>query len=124
MTELQQFKEMFQWCPLSGTGLLCNPSPGWGQPNHECVGITQLAWIAQNFNWQVVLPWSYGSHELATGLSEMLPLRALQRVTLALMARNFHKLWQRRGLGGDAQDPMSPLSGECATSGRSKPISV
>jgi hypothetical protein len=94
MTEIQPFKEMFQWCLFQEQGCFCNPSPGWGQPNHECVGLIQLAWIAQHFNWQVVLPWSYGSHEPATGLSDMLPLPILQRVTLALMARNFHKLWQ------------------------------
>ena len=94
LTEIQLFKEMFQWCLFQEQDCFCNPSPGWGQPNHECVGIIQLAWIAQNFNWQVVLPWSYGSHELATGLSDLLPLSALQRITLALMARNFHKLWQ------------------------------
>ena len=94
MEDIQSFKEMFQWSLFQEQGCFCNPSPGWGHPHHECVGIIQLAWVAHSFNWQVVLPWSYGSHDLATGVSEMLPLQALQRVTLAMMARNFHKLWQ------------------------------
>ena len=60
--DIQSFKEMFQWSLFQEQGCFCNPSPGWGHPNHECVGIIQLAWIAHSFNWQVVLPWSYGSH--------------------------------------------------------------
>jgi hypothetical protein len=94
MEEVQLYKEMFQWCLFQEQGCFCNPSPGWGAPNHECVGLTQLAWIAQSFHWQVVLPWSFKSNELVNELSDALPLPALQRVTMALMARNFHKLWQ------------------------------
>ncbi|CAL1169052.1 unnamed protein product [Cladocopium goreaui] len=94
MEDVRMFKEMFQWSLFQEQGCFCNPSPGWGEPNHECVGLTQLAWIAQSFNWQVVLPWAFKSNELVTELSDALPLQALQRVTLALMARNFHKLWQ------------------------------
>ena len=75
-------------------GCFCNPSPGWGTQHHECVGLTQLAIIAASFNWQVVLPWPFSSHDLMVLLADMLPCADLQKISMALITRNFHLLWK------------------------------
>ena len=86
--------EMFQWSMFMEMGCFCNPMPGWGTLHHECVGLTQLAIIAASFGWQVILPWPFTSHELMVLLADLLPCAALQKISMALMTRNFHLLWE------------------------------
>ena len=76
-------------------------SNAWmGYSTHECVGLTQLAIIAASFNWQVIIPWPFTSHELMVLLADLLPCDALQRISMALMTRNFHLLWEDSELLG------------------------
>ena len=93
-------KELFQWSMFMEMGCFCNPSPGWGIQHHECVGLTQLAIIAASFNWQVVIPWPYTSHELMVLLADLLPCAALQKISMALITRSFHLLWEDSDLLG------------------------
>ncbi|CAL1130183.1 unnamed protein product [Cladocopium goreaui] len=94
LQESQYLIEMFNWCMFMEMGCFCNPSPGWGELHHECVGLTQLALIAASYGWQVVLPWPFTSQDLIGLLGNLLPCSALQRITMALMTRNFHQLWE------------------------------
>ena len=79
-------------------GCFCNPSPGWGTLHHECVGLQQLAIIAASFNWQVVIPWPFTTQELTALLADLLPCVDFQRISMALMTRNFHLLWDDTAL--------------------------
>ena len=94
LQESQYLIEMFNWCMFMEMGCFCNPSPGWGELHHECVGLTQLALTAASYGWQVVLPWPFTSQDLIGLLGNLLPCSALQRITMALMTRNFHQLWE------------------------------
>jgi len=94
LQECQYLIEMFNWCMFMEWGCFCNPSPGWGELHHECVGLIQLALIVATFGWQVVLPWTYTSQEVVGLLCNMLPCQALQRVTMNMLTRNFHRLWE------------------------------
>ena len=96
--EVQNLKALFQWCMFGSLGCFCNPGPSWGEPNHECVGLTQLAIIAQDFQWPVILPWSFSSTDLVQLLGDMLPVEHLQRICMDLMTRNFHRIWADRTL--------------------------
>ena len=100
LQESLYLKEMFQWSMFMEMGCFCNPSPGWGTQHHECVGLTQLAIIAASFNWQVVLPWPFSSHDLMVLLADMLPCADLQKISMALITRNFHLLWEDSTLLG------------------------
>ena len=93
LQECQYLIELFNWCMFMDMGCFCNPSPGWGELHHECVGLTQLALIAASYGWQVVLPWPYTSQELISLLGNLLPCPALQRISMTMMTRNFHQLW-------------------------------
>ena len=94
LQEVQTLKQLFQWSMFSDLGCFCNPGPGWGAMHHECVGLTQLALIVAGFNWQVVVPWPFSSTQLTDLLGVLLPDAAMQRTAMALVTRNFHKLWQ------------------------------
>ena len=94
LQEVQNLKHLFQWSMFAELGCFCNPGPGWGAMHHECVGLTQLALLAASFNWQVVVPWPFSSTQLTDLLSVLLPDDAMRRIAMALMTRNFHKLWQ------------------------------
>ena len=100
LQESLYLKELFQWSMFMEMGCFCNPSPGWGIQHHECVGLTQLAIIAASFNWQVVIPWPYTSHELMVLLADLLPCAALQKISMALITRSFHLLWEDSDLLG------------------------
>ena len=89
----QNLKALFQWSMFGSHGCFCNPGPGWGHPNHECVGLTQLAIIAHDFQWPVILPWTFCSTDLVQLLGDMLPRPDLQRICMDLMTRNFHRVW-------------------------------
>ena len=94
LQECLYLTEMFQWSMFMEMGCFCNPMPGWGTLHHECVGLTQLAIIAASFNWQVIIPWPFTLHELMVLLADLLPCDALQRISMALMTRNFHLPWE------------------------------
>jgi len=94
LQEVQNLKHLFQWSMFAELGCFCNPGPGWGAMHHECVGLTQLALLAASFNWQVVVPWPFSSTQLTDLLSVLLPDDDMKRIAMALMTRNFHKLWQ------------------------------
>jgi len=94
LQECLYLTELFQWCMFMEMGCFCNPSPGWGVPHHECVGLKQLAIIAASFNWQVIIPWPFSSHELTVLLADLLPCAAFQKISMALLTRNFHLMWE------------------------------
>ena len=94
LQETLHLKELLQWALFMELGCFCNPSSGWGEAHHECVGLTQLAFVIQDFNWQVLIPWTFTSVELTAVLEPLLPLPVLLRVTMAMMTRNFHRLWE------------------------------
>ena len=85
---------------VHGNGMLLQSNAWMGYSTHECVGLTQLAIIAASFNWQVITPWPFTSHELMVLLADLLPCDALQRISMALMTRNFHLLWEDSELLG------------------------
>ena len=95
---VQSLKELFQWSMFGELGCFCNPGPGWGAPDHECVGLTQLAILANDYQWPLVLPWSFCSTDLVQLLGDLLPLPKLKTVCMDLMTRNFHRLWNDRDL--------------------------
>ena len=96
--EVQGLKELFQWCMFGELGCFCLPSVGWGDPNHECVGLLQMAILAKDFQWPVIVPWSFDSTDLVTLLGDLLPRAALQTIGMDLMTRNFHRIWTNRDL--------------------------
>ena len=100
LQESLYLKELFQWSMFMEMGCFCNPSPGWGTMHHECVGLLQLAIIAASLNWQVVIPWPYTTQELTALLADLLPCAEFQKVSMALMTRNFHLLWEDSDLLG------------------------
>ena len=98
LQESLYLKELFLWAMFMEMGCFCNPSPGWGTLHHECVGLQQLAIIAASFNWQVVIPWPFTTQELTALLADLLPCVDFQRISMALMTRNFHLLWDDTAL--------------------------
>ena len=100
LQESLYLKELFQWTMFMEMGCFCNPAPGWGTLHHECVGLLQLAIIAASFNWQVIIPWPFTTQELTALLADVLPCAAFQRISMALMTRNFHLLWDDSELLG------------------------
>ena len=93
LQETLHLKELLQWTLFMELGCFCNPSGGWGEAHHECVGLSQLAFVIQDFGWQVLVPWTFSSTDLTTVLEPLLPLPVLLRVTMAMMTRNFHRIW-------------------------------
>ena len=93
LQETLHIKELLQWTLFMDLGCFCNPSCGWGEALHECVSLSQLAMVAVDYNWQLILPWTFSSVELSAVLEPLLPLQTLQKVTMALMTRNFHQIW-------------------------------
>lgn len=94
LQETMHLKELLHWVLFMDLGCFCNPSCGWGEAHHECVGLTQLAFMIQDFNWQVLIPWTFTSVDLTDVLEPLLPQPVLLRVTMAMMTRNFHRLWE------------------------------
>ena len=93
LQETLHIKELLQWTLFMDLGCFCNPSCGWGEALHECVSLSQLAIVATDFHWQLILPWTFSSVELSAVLEPLLPLPKLQKVTMAMMTRNFHLIW-------------------------------
>ena len=93
LQDTMHIKELLQWALFMDLGCFCNPTSGWGEAHHECVGLTQLAFVASDFNWQLILPWTFSSVELSAVLESLLPLPTMQKVAMALMTRNFHQIW-------------------------------
>ena len=106
LQEVQNLKALFQWCMFGSLGCFCNPGPSWGELNHECVGLTHLAIIARDFQWPVILPWTFSSTDLVQLLGDMLPREHLQRICMDLMTRNFHRIWADSNL-------LAALSSRC-----------
>ena len=66
LQETLHLKELLQWTLFMELGCFCNPSGGWGEAHHECVGLSQLAFVIQDFGWQVLVPWTFSSTDLTT----------------------------------------------------------
>ena len=94
LQETQHLKELLQWCLFMDLGCFCNPSDGWGACNHECIGLTQLALIVNAQRWSILLPWAFSSADLTTVLDVLLPSQVVHRVAMALITRNFQRIWQ------------------------------
>ena len=93
LQETLHLKELLQWTLFMELGCFCNPGGGWGEAHHECVGLSQLAFVIQDYGWQVLVPWTFSSTDLTTVLEPLLPLPVLLCVTMAMMTRNFHRIW-------------------------------
>ena len=61
------------------------PAAAGGRPLHECVSLSQLAIVATDFHWQLILPWTFSSVELSAVLGAFAATcRNLQKVTMAI----------------------------------------
>ena len=91
LQETLHIRELLQWALFMDLGCFCNPSCGWGEALHECVSLSQLAMVAVDFHWELILPGTFSSVELSAVLEPLLPLQTLQKVTMALMTETFIK---------------------------------
>jgi hypothetical protein len=66
LQETLHLKELLQWTLFMELGCFCNPGGGWGEAHHECVGLSQLAFVIQDYGWQVLVPWTFSSTDLTT----------------------------------------------------------
>ena len=94
LQEVQTLRELLVWSLFGDLGCFCNPSYGWGAANHECTSLIQLALVIHELRMQIVVPWAFNSTDVVHLLSDMMPLPSVQRIGLALMSRQFYRIWQ------------------------------
>eukprot|EP00435_Cladocopium_sp_Y103_P018388 s1539_g4.t1 len=98
LSDAKLMRDILHWCMFQCLGCFCNPSPGWGEPHHRCVSITQLALMVTDFGWPVAIPWAFSTNGLLAYLGDLLYPDDFRRLSTALITRNFPKIWQDRTL--------------------------
>eukprot|EP00435_Cladocopium_sp_Y103_P069123 s396_g32.t1 len=98
LSDAQLMRDILHWCMFQCLGCFCNPSPGWGEPHHRCVSVTQLALLVTDFGWPVTIPWAFSTNGLLAYLGDLLYPDDFRRLSTALITRNFPKIWQDRTL--------------------------
>jgi len=85
--------QLIQWALFQQFGCACNPTRGYGTPNHVCPALIQVALICAQAHWSLVPPWVFRTNEILSYVGDLLPLAALRRIALNLLTRHFERLW-------------------------------
>ena len=111
--QLQRIK----WALFQQFGCACNPTRGYGTPNHCCPALIQVALICAQAHWSIAPPWVYRTNEILSYVGDLLPLEALRRIALNLLTRHFERLW-------NDPDLLSLLRHYCVYCGEPVPLTA
>jgi hypothetical protein len=83
VAESSTYQQLLTWVLFMDFGCACNPTRGFGTPNHLCTALLQAAMLGVQAHWQLLLPWTYRTNELLSHIGDLLTLRLQKDFTLS-----------------------------------------
>ncbi|CAL1131107.1 unnamed protein product [Cladocopium goreaui] len=86
--------QLLRWVLFQDFGCACNPTRGFGVPDHTCPSLIQAAMLCVQAHWPLTIPWTFKTSDLLSHLGDLLPLNDFRRICLWMLTRQFHHLWK------------------------------
>ena len=86
--------QLLRWVYFQSFGCACNPTRGFGVPDHICPALIQAAMFCVQAHWPLTIPWEFKTGDLLSHIGDLLPLHDFRRICLWLLTRQFGNLWR------------------------------